>query len=78
MAKQNVIDYYPVVGVTEMFNETLEVLETKLPTYFQGATEAYQEIGDKFSNDSNKKKSKDWFVEILPMSTNSMNFVSND
>ena len=56
MAKQNVIDYYPVVGVTEMFNETLEVLETKLPTYFHGATKAYKEIGDKFSNESNKKQ----------------------
>ena len=33
-AKQNVMDYYHVVGVTEMFNETLEVFETKLPTYF--------------------------------------------
>ena len=35
-AKANVENYYSVVGVTEMFDETLEVLEHQLPFFFKG------------------------------------------
>ena len=31
--------HFPVVGVLEMFNSTLKVLESKLPEYFSGVTE---------------------------------------
>ena len=33
---------YAVVGVLEMWDETLEVLEDKLPFFFKGAKEMYQ------------------------------------
>ena len=32
---------YPVVGVVELWDETLEVLEHTLPAFFKGATEMY-------------------------------------
>ena len=32
---------YPVVGVVELWEETLEVLEHTLPFFFKGATEMY-------------------------------------
>ena len=32
---------YPVVGVVELWDETLEVLEHKLPAFFKGAMEMY-------------------------------------
>ena len=32
---------YPVVGVVELWDETLEVLEHTLPFFFKGATEMY-------------------------------------
>ena len=40
-AKANVADHYAVVGVLEMWDETLEVLEHKLPFFFKGAREMY-------------------------------------
>ena len=39
IAKTNVLRHFPVVGVLEMFNSTLKVLESKLPEYFSGVTE---------------------------------------
>ena len=35
-AKANVEKYYSVVGVTELWDETLEVLEHQLPFFFKG------------------------------------------
>ena len=32
---------YPVIGVVELWDETLEVLEYTLPFFFKGATEMY-------------------------------------
>jgi hypothetical protein len=38
----NVAKNYAVVGVLEMWDETLEVLEDTLPFFFKGAKEMYQ------------------------------------
>lgn len=40
-AKQNVERYYPVVGLLEYLNETVLVLENRLPMFFKGAIELY-------------------------------------
>ena len=37
----NVANHYAVVGVLEMWDETLEVLEDTLPFFFKGAKEMY-------------------------------------
>ncbi|KAJ8917617.1 hypothetical protein NQ315_000100 [Exocentrus adspersus] len=42
-AKSNVERYYPVVGVLEELNTTLEILEDKIPYFFKGAQEVYKE-----------------------------------
>ena len=41
MAKFNVENSYPVVGVLEKMNITLKVLEMKMPEYFSDATDLY-------------------------------------
>ena len=43
-AKKNVEKYYPVVGVTEYMNRTLEVLEHRLPEFFPNARERMEFI----------------------------------
>merc|ERR1711884_734575 len=43
VAKVNVMKHYAVVGVTEMWEESLEVLEHTLPFFFSGVTEIYRE-----------------------------------
>ena len=40
-AKHNVSKHYPVVGVLEMFNTTLNVMEGTLPKFFRGAVDTY-------------------------------------
>ena len=61
MAKENVSKFYPVVGVLEMFNETLKVLEHVLPKYFKGssliAQKAYHDAykAEKEQNYNHKK-----------------------
>ena len=35
-AKANVVKHYAVVGVLEMWDSTLELLEHKLPYFFEG------------------------------------------
>jgi len=49
-AKKNIELFYPVVGVLEMLNSTLTVLEKKIPLFFKGVTETYydQLLGMKF------------------------------
>ena len=42
-AKRNIERFYPVVGVLEMFEESMEVMEVKMPTFFTGLREAYKE-----------------------------------
>ena len=41
--QENVEKSYQVVGVLEMWEETLEVLENTLPYFFTGARELYKE-----------------------------------
>ena len=55
--------HYPVVGVLERLNQTLYVLEEKLPQYFKGANGLYFNKGSKIQTFSNKmKKSVSWQV----------------
>ena len=62
-AKRNVMKHYPVVGVLERLNQTLYVLEEKLPQYFKGANGLYFNKGSKIQTFSNKmKKSVSWQV----------------
>ena len=37
-AKENVEKYFPVVGILERLNDSLLVLEHKLPQFFKGAS----------------------------------------
>jgi len=41
MAKENVEKFYPVVGITENMNMTLDVMDKIMPEYFEGAKETY-------------------------------------
>jgi dermatan/chondrotin sulfate uronyl 2-O-sulfotransferase UST len=54
-AKNNVEKYYPVVGVLEELNATLEVLEHEIPYYFKGVENMYKK---KMIDTFNRKKSK--------------------
>ena len=40
-AKRNVEQAYPVVGVLEQLDASLEVLEARLPRFFRGARDLY-------------------------------------
>ena len=44
IAKRNVDKYYAVVGVLEMMEKSLEVLEEYIPFYFHGARRAYNRM----------------------------------
>ena len=48
-------DQYLVVGVTEMWEETLEVLEHLLPAFFRGALQMYRSRGRIRINSNNIK-----------------------
>ena len=54
-AMRRVEDHYLVVGVTEMWEETLEVLEHMLPAFFRGALQMYRSRG-RIRIDSNNIK----------------------
>ena len=45
--QENVEKSYQVVGVLEMFEESLEVLENRLPYFFAGAKNLYKEKSKK-------------------------------
>ena len=47
-AKQNIEQYYAVVGTLEQMNVTLQVLETVLPQFFGGAYKVYHSLGSYF------------------------------
>ena len=47
IAKSNVEDNFAVVGVLEHLNETLAVMEHRLPQFFSGLTEEYKRQADK-------------------------------
>ena len=54
-AMRRVEDQYLVVGVTEMWEETLEVLEHLLPAFFRGALQMYRSRGRIRINSNNIK-----------------------
>ena len=56
-AMRRVEDQYLVVGVTEMWEETLEVLEHLLPAFFRGALQMYRSRGRTKINSNNIKVS---------------------
>nr|CAD7446247.1 unnamed protein product [Timema bartmani] len=55
-AKANVDRYFPVVGVLEQLNETLAVLENKLPYFFKGVQSLYfRELLEPHKNRNRKR-----------------------
>nr|CAH7715120.1 unnamed protein product [Callosobruchus chinensis] len=42
-AKSNVEKYYTVVGVLEKLNDTMDVMERKIPYFFKGAKKLYDQ-----------------------------------
>ena len=58
-AKENVDRHFVVVGVLEKLEESLAVLEDKLPEYFSGVSEVYREQAkDQVRNKNSVKASK--------------------
>ena len=55
MAKLNVEKYYSVVGILENMDETIRVLESYVPAYFEGASQVFYE---KMSNKINQNVHK--------------------
>ncbi|CAH1782996.1 unnamed protein product [Owenia fusiformis] len=53
LAKYNIDNIYTLIGVTEFFTETLELLEYKIPLFFKGAFNLFKTYG---SRNVNKRK----------------------
>ena len=64
IAKANVLQHFPVVGVLEMFNSTLKVLESKLPQYFLGASNISRQDYLKAYDEENMYNEKETKVEL--------------
>ena len=62
IVQRNVEKYYLVVGVLELWEETLQVLEHKLPGVFTGLTKLYKEKYKKKVIGSAKTKACEIFV----------------
>ena len=58
IAKTNVEKYYSVVGVLELWNESLRVFEEFVPYFFRGLPEAYQDSMRGKPKNENKVKPK--------------------
>ena len=58
IAKNNVEKYYAVVGVLENWQETLQVLESYIPAYFNGVKKIYNEYMSEKKVNSNNIKPK--------------------
>ena len=43
-AKANVMKWYPVIGVLDLIDETLNVLESTFPQFFEGAKLVYEKL----------------------------------
>lgn len=57
-AKENVERYYPVVGILEEINATLEVFEHTLPYFFKGVQRVYfKDLFSKFLSVTSESKS---------------------
>ena len=70
-AMRRVEEQYVVVGVTELFEETLEVLEHLLPAFFKGALQLYRKRG-KIKINSNHVKV---FSKVIPNPVKSGHFI---
>ena len=58
-AMSNVENYYAVVGVTEMFDKSLEVLDAYVPRFFAGAKTVYHtQVKNQFNHNKNIYKRK--------------------
>ena len=56
IAKYNVENYYSVVGILEKWQETLQVFESYIPTYFKDVRKVYKEyMNEKIVNSNNIK-----------------------
>ena len=75
-AKQNVEKYYQVIGVTEKMNMTLDVLESKMPEYFENAKFVYHNDVMKYQWKNNyKPQVSDQVINILKRNfTNEIEF----
>ena len=64
LAKSNVEKYYSVVGVLELWNETLQTLEHYIPFFFKDAIKAYKEIiGNRIVNKNQSKPKVPKFIK---------------
>lgn len=43
-AKANAIRWYPVIGILDRMDETLQVLESSFPQFFEGAKLVYENL----------------------------------
>lgn len=43
-AKANVVEWYPVVGILEYMEQSIDILEYKFPYFFRGAKHSYKKI----------------------------------
>lgn len=59
----NVAKHFAVVGVLEMWDETLEVLEDTLPFFFKGAKEMYAK---KYNQVNSLKIFRTFCLNIIP------------
>ena len=75
VAMRRVEDQYLVVGVTEMWEETLKVLEHLLPAFFRGALQMYRSKGRTKINRNNIKVS---FCPVFICKLFFQPFVSDD
>ncbi|XP_016919894.2 uronyl 2-sulfotransferase-like [Apis cerana] len=46
-AKANVVEWYPVVGILECMEQSIDLLEYKFPYFFRGAKHSYKKIQSK-------------------------------
>ena len=56
MAVANVEQYYSVVGILELMPETLKVLESFVPFYYDGVTQVYEDQFKKTRRNQNLSK----------------------
>lgn len=64
-AKQNIEQYYAVVGTLEQMNVTLQVLETVLPQFFGGAYKVYHSLGVHRNQNLHKERVKEEVKALL-------------
>ena len=58
IAKTNVEKYYSVVGVLQLWNESLQVFEEFVPYFFRGLPQAYKDYMNEKPKNENKVKPK--------------------